>query len=182
VQPDIQILAFSALTLLVGRQEGHPACKNWVLGSWCGYLSGALCIFAYGQADTIAIHSLLFQEIQIGFSFTFLVPAHPGSPRQNPESHKMLVVVVLIIHTLLLYISDRTTSILWLLLLLYVFIVTCLSKSLFVYCIILAFCWWQSIRIVNDTVKNFDTDIGSKESDTEFRSIASSDTNSRPTV
>jgi len=21
--------AFSALTLLVGRQEGHPACKNW---------------------------------------------------------------------------------------------------------------------------------------------------------
>jgi len=22
--------AFSALTLLVGRQEGHPACKNWV--------------------------------------------------------------------------------------------------------------------------------------------------------
>jgi len=22
------ILAFSALTLLVGRQEGHPACKN----------------------------------------------------------------------------------------------------------------------------------------------------------
>jgi len=23
----------SALTLLVGRQEGHPACKNW---EWCG--------------------------------------------------------------------------------------------------------------------------------------------------
>ena len=22
-------VAFSALTLLVGRQEGHPACKNW---------------------------------------------------------------------------------------------------------------------------------------------------------
>jgi len=25
---DIRIHAFSALTLLVGRQEGHPACKN----------------------------------------------------------------------------------------------------------------------------------------------------------
>ena len=26
---------FSALTLLVGRQEGHPACKkNWVLVCW----------------------------------------------------------------------------------------------------------------------------------------------------
>jgi len=23
--------AFSALTLLVGRQEGHPACKKWGL-------------------------------------------------------------------------------------------------------------------------------------------------------
>jgi len=23
-----QVTAFSALTLLVGRQEGHPACKN----------------------------------------------------------------------------------------------------------------------------------------------------------
>ena len=23
--------AFSALTLLVGQQEGHPACKNWVM-------------------------------------------------------------------------------------------------------------------------------------------------------
>jgi len=27
------ILAFGALTLLVGWQEGHPACKNWVVGA-----------------------------------------------------------------------------------------------------------------------------------------------------
>ena len=26
------LVAFSALTLLVGRQEGHPACKN--MGGW----------------------------------------------------------------------------------------------------------------------------------------------------
>ena len=26
--PGIFVLAFSALTLLVGRQEGHPACKK----------------------------------------------------------------------------------------------------------------------------------------------------------
>jgi len=25
------LIPFSASTLLVGRQEGHPACKNWVL-------------------------------------------------------------------------------------------------------------------------------------------------------
>ena len=32
-------VAFSALTLLVGRQEEHPACKNWVVRYWHGYLS-----------------------------------------------------------------------------------------------------------------------------------------------
>jgi len=34
----IIIFAFSALTLLVGRREGHPACKNRVVGCWCGYI------------------------------------------------------------------------------------------------------------------------------------------------
>ena len=47
--------AFSALTLLVGLQEQHPACKNWVMRCWCGYLSGVRCIsFAYGPADATA--------------------------------------------------------------------------------------------------------------------------------
>jgi len=35
--------AFSDLTLLVGRQEGHPACKNRLVRYWHGYLSGARC-------------------------------------------------------------------------------------------------------------------------------------------
>jgi len=53
-------LAFSALMLLVGRQEGHPACKNWVVRYWCGYLSGARCKwFAYGPADAPATPSSL---------------------------------------------------------------------------------------------------------------------------
>jgi len=42
------LLAFSALTLLVGRQEGHPACKNRVVGCWCGCLSRARCIIGIG--------------------------------------------------------------------------------------------------------------------------------------
>jgi len=50
--------AFSALTLLVGRQEGHPACKNRVVGCWRGYLSGARCRLAYGPADATATHCL----------------------------------------------------------------------------------------------------------------------------
>jgi len=42
--------AFSALTLLVGRQEEHLAYKNWVMSCWCGYLSGPRCrLFAYVQ-------------------------------------------------------------------------------------------------------------------------------------
>ena len=47
--------AFSALTLLTGRQEEHPACKNSVSRSWCGYLSGVRCwLFPYGPADATA--------------------------------------------------------------------------------------------------------------------------------
>jgi len=52
---------YSALTLLVGRQEGHPAYKKWVVGCRCGYLSGARCRFVYGAADATATHCLLFQ-------------------------------------------------------------------------------------------------------------------------
>ena len=55
-------LAFSALTLLVGRQQGHLACKKTrVVGCWRGYLSGARCRLAYGPADATATHCLLLQ-------------------------------------------------------------------------------------------------------------------------
>jgi len=55
--------AFSALTLLVGRQEGHPACKKTF--EWWGtgmVLSGARCRLAYGPADATATHCLLLQQ------------------------------------------------------------------------------------------------------------------------
>ena len=57
----LQCCAFSALTLLVGRQEGHPACKKYgVMRCWCGYLSGVRCKwFAYGSADATATPSSL---------------------------------------------------------------------------------------------------------------------------
>jgi len=53
--------AFSALTLLVGRQEGHPACKKLSGGVLAWYLSGARCRFAYRPADATATHYLLLQ-------------------------------------------------------------------------------------------------------------------------
>jgi len=53
--------AFSALTLLVGRQEGHPACKKLSVVFWGSYLSGAMCRFAHGPADANVTHCLLLQ-------------------------------------------------------------------------------------------------------------------------
>jgi len=55
-----QYFAFSALMLLVGQQEGHPVCKNWVGRYLRGYLSGLRCKwFAYGPADATATSSSL---------------------------------------------------------------------------------------------------------------------------
>ena len=74
---------FSAFTLLVGRQEGHPACK--MCGGVLVWLSVRL---AYGPAD-VTVSCL--SKIQIGF--TFLVPAHPGSP--GKRAFKLVCVCVL---------------------------------------------------------------------------------------
>jgi len=77
--------AFSALTLLVGWQEGHPACKKterWGAGV-------VICLICLEQGADLHMAQLMplpltvscFRKIQI--CFTFLVPAHPGSPGQR---------------------------------------------------------------------------------------------------
>jgi len=55
--------AFSALTMLVGQQEGHPACKKLSGGMLAWYLSGVRCRLAYVPADATATatHCLLLQ-------------------------------------------------------------------------------------------------------------------------
>jgi len=75
--------AFSALTLLVGRQEGHPACKKT---EWWG-AGMVICLERYADLHMAQLMPLpltvsCFSKIQIGF--TFLVPAHPGSPGKGP--------------------------------------------------------------------------------------------------
>jgi len=57
--------AFSALTLLVGRQEGHLACKKLSGGvlAWLSVWSEVQCRLAYGPADATATHCLLLQQI-----------------------------------------------------------------------------------------------------------------------
>ena len=74
--------AFSALTLLAGRQEGHPACKKT---EWWG-AAMVICVERGADLHTAQLMPLpltvsCFSIIQIGF--TFLVPAHPGSPEQR---------------------------------------------------------------------------------------------------
>jgi len=66
------------LTLLVGQQEGHPACKNewWGAGMVICLERGADLHMAQLMPKPPTVSC--FSKIQIGF--TFLVPAHPGSP------------------------------------------------------------------------------------------------------
>jgi len=73
--------AFSALTLLVWRQEGHLACKSLSGGvlAWLSVWSAVQLHMA--QLMPLPLTVSCFSKIQIGF--TFLVPAHPGSPGQR---------------------------------------------------------------------------------------------------
>jgi len=70
-------IAFSALTLLVGQQEGHQACKKQSGGVLVWFVcleQGAYLHVA--QLMPLPFTVSCFSKIQIGF--TFLVLAHPG--------------------------------------------------------------------------------------------------------
>ena len=45
----------------LGGRKGIRPVKNWVVGCWHGYLSGARCRLAYCPADATATHCLLLQ-------------------------------------------------------------------------------------------------------------------------
>jgi len=68
--------------LLVGRQEGHLACKKtewWGAGVDIFLEQGANLHMA--QLMPLPLTVSCYSKIQI--AFTFLVPAHPGSPGQR---------------------------------------------------------------------------------------------------
>jgi len=73
------VFPFSVLTLLVGWQEGHPACKK--TERW-----GAGVVICLERAADLHMpswchcHSLSLASVKSRLVFTFLVPAHPGSP------------------------------------------------------------------------------------------------------
>jgi len=65
----------------LGGRKGNRPVKNWVVGCWRGYLSGAICRLHMAQLMPLPLTVSCFSKIQIGFAF--LVPAHLGSPRQR---------------------------------------------------------------------------------------------------
>jgi len=65
-------LAFSALTLLVGQQEGHPACKKT---EWWG-VGMVICLLQGADLHTAELMPLpltvsCFSKIQIGLPFWY---------------------------------------------------------------------------------------------------------------
>jgi len=80
-------MAFCALMLLVGQQEGHLTCKiQW-------WSAGVVICLERGadlhMAQLMPLPLTVSCKIQIGF--TFLVPAHPGSPGQR--AYKRVCVI-----------------------------------------------------------------------------------------
>ena len=77
------IVASSALTLLVGRQAGHPACKTerWGAGVVICLERGADLHMAQPMPLPLQLTVSCFHKLQIGF--TFLVPAYPRCPEKE---------------------------------------------------------------------------------------------------
>jgi len=81
----VVVAAFSALMLLVGRQEGNPACKK-LSGGVLAWLSvWSECRLAYSLVDSTVS---CFSKIQIGTG------AHPGSPGQRAIKRMCVCVCV----------------------------------------------------------------------------------------
>ena len=68
--------------------------KNCVVGCWCGYLSGARCIFAYGPDDATATLASVKSTL-------VLLPAYPRNPWQGPKGRKMDVSMCVLFQWLL---------------------------------------------------------------------------------
>ena len=96
-----QSTAFSALMLLVGQQEGHPACKKtewWGVGMVICLERGADLHMA--QLMSLPLTVSCFSKIQMGF--TFVVAAHPGSPGKRAVKQVCVCVCVCLFQYLLL--------------------------------------------------------------------------------
>ena len=83
--------AFSALTLLVGRQEGHPACKKT---EWWG----AGMVICLERGADLHMSQLMSLPLTVSFfSKIQMLPAHLGSPRKRAVKRACLLLLLLLL-------------------------------------------------------------------------------------
>jgi len=73
----------------LGGGKGIRPVKHGVVGCWHGYLERGAG-FHMAQLLPLPLTISCFSKIQIGF--TFLVPAHPGSPGQRAVKRVMMMM------------------------------------------------------------------------------------------
>ena len=80
---------FGALTLLVGWQEGHPACEKY--GGWWRW---AVVTSPYGVAPSrmVGVSALLIFPYTIKSRSSLLAPAHPSGPGKKAVKRLWLSV------------------------------------------------------------------------------------------
>jgi len=83
-------LSFSALTLLVGRQEGHQDCKKWGDGGGRYWLVR----MEWRPAGWSVYLPLLIFPCTIKSRSSLLAPAHPGGPGKRAVKRLWCGVVV----------------------------------------------------------------------------------------
>ena len=89
--------AFSALTLLVGWQEGHPACKK-LSGGVLAWLSVGSEVQTCIWPSWCHCHSLFLALVKSRLLFSFLAPAQLSSPGQRAVK-RVCVCVCVYVHT-----------------------------------------------------------------------------------
>ena len=85
------LIAFSALTLLVGRQEGHPACKKWRNGGGGHWLVR----MEWRPSGWSVCLPLLIFPCTIKSRSSLLAPAHPVGPGKRTVKRLCVCVCVL---------------------------------------------------------------------------------------
>ena len=94
--------------LLVGRQEGHPACKTEQLVAGMVVCLEQCADLHMAQRMPLPLTVSCFSRIQIGF--TFLVPADTGSPWKKAVKRSLLLLLLFCY----LFLLGFVTSTLWL--------------------------------------------------------------------
>ena len=116
------VSVISALTLLVGRQEGHPACKKLSGGvlAWLSVWSKVqTCIWP----SWYHCNSLSLASVKSRLAFTFLVLAHLGSPGHRAVKHVFVSVIRMINLPMDYMLQDSTLLGMFLLLLIIIIII-----------------------------------------------------------